>query len=215
MDVATISAWFCTSSTLPPDIQKHLLHQHLKLEIIKQTVKFEPRFCPEFYGQLCNLTQEKNDGKLKSFLVFATVVAEVLKNNLELDRTDLEAEYFFESTEDNFRLELDDIYNKLMKGLSSADDKAIADILDTRFFCKILFSLKENSFVSDDEKLKINVKKIFESDIEEHPEILNDFVELSEKFPNFSFDRVQTFDPSIFHAFKIKRKMIPKSTLTF
>ena len=41
MDVATISAWFCTSSTLPPDIQKHLLHQHLKLEIIKQTVKFE------------------------------------------------------------------------------------------------------------------------------------------------------------------------------
>ena len=41
MDVATISAWFCTSNTLPPHIQKHLLHQHLKLEIIKQTVKFE------------------------------------------------------------------------------------------------------------------------------------------------------------------------------
>ena len=156
------------------------------------------------------MTQEKNDGKLKSFLVFATVVAEVLKNNLELDRTDLEADYFFESTEDNFRLELDDIYNQLMKGLSSADDKAIADILDTRFFCKILFSLKENSFVSDDEKLKINAKKIFESDIEEHPEILNDFVELSEKFLNFSFDHVQTFDPSIFNAFKIERRIIPR-----
>ena len=156
------------------------------------------------------MTQEKNDGKLKSFLVFATVVAEVLKKNLELDRIDLETEYFFESTEDNFRLELDNIYNLLMKGLSSADDKAIADILDTRFFCKILFSLKENSFVSDDEKLKINVKKIFESDIEDYPEILNDFVELSEKFPNFSFDRVQTFDPSIFHAFKIERKIIPR-----
>ena len=156
------------------------------------------------------MTQEKNDGKLKSFLVFATIVAEVLKKNLELDRIDLEAEYFFESTEDNFRLELDDIYNQLMKSLSSADDKAIADILDTRFFCKILFSLKENSFVSDEENLKINVKKIFESDIDEHPEILNDFVELSEKFPNFSFDRVQTFDPSIFHAFKIERKIIPR-----
>ena len=156
------------------------------------------------------MTQEKNDGKLKSFLIFATVVAEVLKKNLELDRIDHEAEYFFESMEDNFRLELDDIYNQLMKGLSSADDKAIADILDTRFFCKILFSLKENSFVSDDEKLMINVKKIFESDIEEYPDILNDFVELSEKFPNFSFDRVQTFDPSIFHAFKIERKIIPR-----
>ena len=41
MDVATISAWFCTSNTLPHDIQKHLLHQYHELEIIKQTVKFE------------------------------------------------------------------------------------------------------------------------------------------------------------------------------
>ena len=41
MDVATISAWFSTSSTLPPDDRKHLLHQYHKLEIIKQTVKFE------------------------------------------------------------------------------------------------------------------------------------------------------------------------------